>query len=161
MIFEHRTLDNNYNLYSLLNIKKYMRVKNTKQDSGLYSIFFAMIFFFLKKKKKCCMSLCQGGESSILKNFSDRIAWLSLSSNLFRKELGVDVDVSVHFVSFLISRGSFDLQMRKRTVRKKKKEVGSTVSFLIDSLCLKIIRKSLIWMYFEPRKWTEMRPKMI
>ena len=74
MIFEHRTLDNNYNLYSLLNIKKYMRVKTTKQVSGLFSIFFAIIFFFLKKKKKFCMSLCQRGESSIFKNFSDRIA---------------------------------------------------------------------------------------
>ena len=28
--------------------------------------------------------------------------------------MGVDVDVRVHFVSFLITRGSFDLQMRKK-----------------------------------------------
>mgnify|MGYP007025441424 CR=1 FL=1 len=37
-----------------------MRVKNTKQDSGLYSIFFAMIFFSKKKEEMLHVSLSRG-----------------------------------------------------------------------------------------------------
>ena len=69
MIFEHRTLDNNYNLYSLLNIKKYMRVKTTKQVSGLFSIFFAIIFFFLKKRRNFACLFVKGVSPQDLKTF--------------------------------------------------------------------------------------------